>query len=528
MQLEVWNFDDQCLRQFIEHLKSDTDTQIGPWIKAQARKHLSLAENTNYLFAGLFYDLIQFPTFSRYLGEEIAHGDVRDSRPARNIAKFSRLLNKYEYLYNVIVLQPERIERDLTTLFNLFLRFLWDGGIDEYEDEAEYAPSGCVSLMTIHQSKGLEFPIVIVGSMDAVPRRQQSMVDDMLQAEFAAGQPFEPLDRVKTFDFWRLFYTAFSRAQNMLILTCQENTPKGRGQRNVPSEYFRPVYGPLQDWRSLTFDLSKVTLAKIKDTNLKQSYSFTSDILIYEACPQQYRFFKDLEFAPVRTNAIVFGTLVHQTIEDIHKAVLRGQATRSRRSKLIHGTLRCLPAAIGVLATYCALHAVYFLVMPGSFGHYWGQMLGGFQGFFQAEAIYGGGAHPSVLSLLSDGSSRLTGRSWPAIPIYMVGAAAILIDLLRLRQTRPRAAMVPLWGLGLLVVMPRLKPYAFGLGLVPLYLGAKALPPHRQALLLLISCVLPDVLRAAGDIKILGYGQLVALIGAYFIVRHSGDRQLPA
>jgi DNA helicase-2/ATP-dependent DNA helicase PcrA len=48
-------------------------------------------------------------------------------------------------------------------------------------------------------------------------------------------------------------------------------------------------------------------------------------VLIYEACPYQYRFFKDLEFTPVRTNAILFGTLVHQTIEDIHKAVLRGE-----------------------------------------------------------------------------------------------------------------------------------------------------------------------------------------------------------
>lgn len=336
MQLEVWTFYDQCLREFMEHLKSGTDTQIGPWIKDQARKHLTMSDNTNYSFAGLFYDLIQFPSFSRYLGEDIAHGGVRDSRPARNIAKFSRLLNKYEYLYNVIVLQPERLDRDLKTLLNLFLRFLWDGGIDEYEDEAEYAPSGCVSLMTIHQSKGLEFPIVIVGSMDAVPRRQQSMVDDMLEAEFGDGEPFEPLDRVKTFDFWRLFYTAFSRAQNMLILTCQENTPKGRGQRNVPSEYFRPVYVPLQSWRTLTFDPSLVTLAKIKETNLKQSYSFTSDILIYEACPQQYRFFKDLEFAPVRTNAIVFGTLVHQTIEDIHKAVLRGEEQKVTPEQIEH------------------------------------------------------------------------------------------------------------------------------------------------------------------------------------------------
>ncbi|WP_017663891.1 ATP-dependent helicase [Porphyrobacter sp. AAP82] len=324
MQLDVWAYFDRCLGDFIAHLKSGADEQIAAWVKDKAKQHLTLSENTNYSFASLFYDLIQFPTFSRYLGEDLAHAGVRDSRPARNLAKFSRLLNKYEYLYNVIILQPERLERDLLTLFNYFLRFLWDGGIEEYEDEAEYAPSGCVSFMTIHQSKGLEFPIVVAGSLDAVPRRQQSPLDDLLQAEFSDGEPFEPLDRIKTFDFWRLFYTAFSRAQNMLVLSCQENTPKGRGQRNVPSQYFQPVYTPLKSWRQLIFDPAAVKLATIKEANLKHSYSFTSDVLIFEACPQQYRFFKDLEFAPVRTNAILFGTLVHQTIEDIHKAVLRG------------------------------------------------------------------------------------------------------------------------------------------------------------------------------------------------------------
>lgn len=325
MQLTVWSYYDRCLSDFIAHIKSGADEQIAAWAKATARRHLTLSENTNYSFASLFYDLIQFPTFSRFLGADIAHGGVLDSRPARNLAKFSRLLNKYEYLYNVIILQPERLERDLTTLFNLFMRFLWDGGIEEYEDESDYAPSGCVSFMTIHQSKGLEFPIVICGSLDAVPRRQHSIIDDLLQDEFGEGEPFEPSDRIKTFDFWRLFYTAFSRAQNMLVLTCQENTPKGRGQRNVPSAYFQPLYTPLQSWRDLTFEKSLVDLAVVKPSNLKNSYSFTSDVLVFEGCPQQYRFFKDLEFAPVRTNAILFGTLVHQTIEDIHKAVLRGE-----------------------------------------------------------------------------------------------------------------------------------------------------------------------------------------------------------
>ena len=42
-------------------------------------------------------------------------------------------------------------------------------GIVEDESEVEYAPSGFVSFLTIHKSKGLQFPIVIVGSLDRKP-----------------------------------------------------------------------------------------------------------------------------------------------------------------------------------------------------------------------------------------------------------------------------------------------------------------------------------------------------------------------
>lgn len=69
---------------------------------------------------------------------------------------------------------PKYFERDLVRLFNGYMRFLHDGGIEEFEDPADYAPSGCVSFMTIHQAKGLEFPIVIVDSLEAVPRKQHT------------------------------------------------------------------------------------------------------------------------------------------------------------------------------------------------------------------------------------------------------------------------------------------------------------------------------------------------------------------
>ena len=57
------------------------------------------------------------------------------------------------------------------SLFNMYIKLLFDGGIAEYEDDEEYAPTGCVSFLTIHQSKGMEFPVVFVDSLGNVPRK---------------------------------------------------------------------------------------------------------------------------------------------------------------------------------------------------------------------------------------------------------------------------------------------------------------------------------------------------------------------
>ena len=276
-------------------------------------------------------NLLQFPLFSQYLGDA-TQGDAIDNRPARNLAIFSQLLNKYEYLHHITVLTSKNLDGHLRRLFNQFFRFLKDGGIDEYEDASEYAPSGCVSFMTIHQSKGLEFPVVIVGSMDAVPRKQYTDLDDLLQRNYYSKKPFEPLEETKNYDFWRLFYTAFSRAQNLLLLTCQEKTT---GKR-VPSKYFKPVYDQVCTWRNDAFQPESLSLETIKDVDLKNEYSFTSHITVFEDCARQYKFYRDLGFAPVRRSPILFGTLVHQTIEDIHKAVLRGEEQMVTEEQISH------------------------------------------------------------------------------------------------------------------------------------------------------------------------------------------------
>lgn len=318
--LPIWDYyDQQCFKPFTDELRKPENKPLLDWARPLAKRHAVLMQNTDDAFSGLFYQLLQFPLFSRFLTDEAVQG-VDKGRAARNLGTFSKLLTKFEYLHHVSVLNPEWLKKNIRDLFNQFLRFLVDGGIGEYEDEAEYAPKGCVSFLTIHQSKGLEFPVVVCGSLEAVPRKQYSELDVLLEdGGYLSKERFEPLDHIKNFDFWRLFYTAFSRAQNLLVLAAKEK--QGRGKS--PSKYFERLFYELPSWRDV--GLAALSYEAVKQINLKREYSFTSDITVFENCAEQYRFFKDLEFAAIRESPMLFGTLVHQTIEDIHKTVLRGE-----------------------------------------------------------------------------------------------------------------------------------------------------------------------------------------------------------
>lgn len=321
--LDIWDwYDNTCFAAFAEEVRKPGNADLLQWARRKAKEHLVLSKNTDYAFTGLFYQLLQFPLFNRFLEEDALSG-VDKGRAARNLAELSSLLGRFEYLHHINILRPDFLEKNLRSLFNQFFRFLKDGGVGEYEDEAEYAPTGCVSFLTVHQSKGLEFPVVICGSMESVPRNQVAGVEQTLHDGGYLSRPaFEPLARVKEFDFWRLFYTAFSRAQNLLVLTARLHQGQGRS----PSKYFQTVFDALPDWRSDKFQPALLTFEPVKEIVLKKEYSFTSHITLFENCAEQYRFFKELEFQPVRSGAQLFGTLVHQSIEDIHKAVLRGES----------------------------------------------------------------------------------------------------------------------------------------------------------------------------------------------------------
>lgn len=305
-------------------LSQPENKELKRWIRQMGKAHLGLVGTTDYAYCGLLYRLFQFEPFVSILGTEMDVG-VADIRPARNLAKLTQIVGKFEYLHRIDVLdsteyqKERRIERNTKLLFNLYLRLLMDGGISEYEDDSEYAPSGCVSFLTIHQSKGMEFPIVFVDSLQNNPRKNINDLIVRIEERYFKRPAFEPYETTKYFDFWRLYYTAFSRAQDLLVLTCNED-------KRTPSNYFNAPYTELPSADSENFDIGEFDFKPIKDVNIKNTYSFTSHITVYETCSLQYKFYRELEFAPVQASAMLFGTLVHETIEDIHKAAIRNEA----------------------------------------------------------------------------------------------------------------------------------------------------------------------------------------------------------
>ena len=67
------------------------------WIRSRGKTHIGLTGTTDYAYCGLMYQLFEFQPFVSILDTDMDVGVV-DIRPARNIAKLTQLIGKFEYL----------------------------------------------------------------------------------------------------------------------------------------------------------------------------------------------------------------------------------------------------------------------------------------------------------------------------------------------------------------------------------------------------------------------------------------------
>jgi DNA helicase-2/ATP-dependent DNA helicase PcrA len=104
-------------------------------------------------------------------------------------------------------------------LYNALVTLLVQQGINDPEDKEVVYPRGKVPFMTVHQAKGLEFPVVFVARTDeeAEPGSQHIIEEETSQFRKSVT-PASNVDQKAGEDLIRFYYVAYSRAQYALIL----------------------------------------------------------------------------------------------------------------------------------------------------------------------------------------------------------------------------------------------------------------------------------------------------------------------
>lgn len=255
----------------------------------------------------LFYQLCGFERFKKIF-DDAEKG--LDEGPIYNLANISRYIQFFnEKSIGMITGQGLEEEVFIRSFVSSYLGALYKREEGDYEIKDEPIPKGRVSFLTIHQAKGLEFPVVILGAIPPVNSSENKL--EAIIRPYLNGK-YEPLDKIAHFDRIRSYYVALSRAENLLII------PNFRGRGQVIHPYFKedilncslPVIEAL--------DVNLIPASEKKNEGVTKVYSYTADYLVYNDCPRKYMIYKKYNFVPARNTVSFFGALIHKTLEDIH------------------------------------------------------------------------------------------------------------------------------------------------------------------------------------------------------------------
>ena len=269
---------------------------------------------------------------SGWLKGLIARAETGDDGPLRRIARLFELVQEQAEL----VADP-RISSVAPTL-----RALIDAGEDPVVPDADDL-QGRVAVLTVHQAKGLEFPVVYVagaaeGRFPVRVRRDTLSLPVALVGHGAADDPDEQRAEER-----RLFYVAMTRARDELVMShAVRSRPGGRARR--PSPFLAEALGREVESEPPAADPTRVPVPPTegpvvgegtdqRTSPLVVSFSQVDD---YLSCPLKYRLRHRVRVPVPPHHALVFGNAIHQAVAAGNIRRLRGEPMPV---ELLHETL---------------------------------------------------------------------------------------------------------------------------------------------------------------------------------------------
>jgi DNA helicase-2/ATP-dependent DNA helicase PcrA len=252
----------------------------------------------------IFNELIHI---NGYIDELSIRDTLEAKKTENNLATVSRIIKDYESIKNN--------RRDYVGLFNYLNGIL--AAYSSYIDESETYDDE-IHVMTVHKSKGLEYPVVIIASLNdgEFPREYRNDYPFPTDIKYLEHKP-DDLDSEKKIHYqeeMRMIYVAATRAKELLILSTKSDDVQFlddlKRSSNIKIEKLNTKN---------THMIPKIESSKVKSNKNMVPELFVEDILRnYVVCPHLYYICNDVRFAMNVSDDYHVEMVLHNLLNNIH------------------------------------------------------------------------------------------------------------------------------------------------------------------------------------------------------------------
>ena len=258
-----------------------------------------------------------------------------------NLGKFSQVINDFETIYYATLPKNKLIS------FCNFLTYMADGIYPEGYIANTYIRPEAVSVMTVHQSKGLEFTAVFIPQLNRnnFPSRKMGgkgiwhvIKKEWIQnSDKIAGD--DPIDRVE--EERKLFYVAITRARKYLFLT---RAPYNNQERVVSQFLIEAKASPYMVSFDNDMTYSGKNLPEVDEelAPINLNFSILQD---YFECAYRFKLSMFYGFVQPIAIAMGYGKSMHEIVMNIHRKYIAGETLTQDEVKTIVENSFYLPYA---------------------------------------------------------------------------------------------------------------------------------------------------------------------------------------
>lgn len=258
-----------------------------------------------------------------------------------NLGKFSQVIDDFETIYYAT------IPKNKLKNFCNFLKYSATNAYPEGHLANTYIRPDAVNIMSVHQSKGLEFTAVFIPQLNKnnFPSKKVGgkgiwhIIDKSYisnSSKIAGDDASERLEEER-----KLFYVAVTRAKKYLFLT---RSPYNNQEKQISPFLIEAKYSPYMLSYDAEMEYTSNYLPKISDepASINLNFSILQDFF---ECPYRFKLSIFYGFVQPIVTALGYGKAMHEIVQNIHKKYLAGEKLTKDDIHTIVNTSFFLPYA---------------------------------------------------------------------------------------------------------------------------------------------------------------------------------------